>query len=248
MRGSASRLWVVALILSLAAGCGRTELDARPWHDYDAGRPVLPPPDVGPDRAPDAEPDAPPDAEPDAQPDTEPDAPPDVRPDDADTYEFHGLSCMSAALCAFCCSPGDYGCMMGCVGAADPSESATLMNIVSCAMGAGCGADMGCLMEECQDELSACGGGPGGTGGCLSLAWCLVSSGCASVAECEEQGLCYQTCFGAARPEAVGAARELVVCIAGDCLTACSGGLTTIDCLGCLATNCLSALRGCVGF
>jgi len=243
MRGS-GRLRIIALVLPVTLACGRTELDARPWYDYEAGRRVLPPPDAGPDRSPEAEPDV----EPDAEPDAPYDAPPDVPPDDADTSEFRGLSCMSAALCAFCCPAGDYGCMMGCIGAADPSESDTLLRIVSCAMGSGCGADMGCLMEECRDELSACGGGPGGSGGCLSLAWCLVSSGCASIAECEEQGLCYQTCFGAARPEAVGAARDLVVCIAGDCLAACASGLTTIDCLGCLAANCLPALRGCIGF
>jgi hypothetical protein len=103
------------------------------------------------------------------------------------------------------------------------------------------------MMEECSEEINACSGGPGGTGGCLGLAWCLVSSGCTGLTECTEQGLCYQTCFGAARPEVMGAARDLVICVAGMCMMECASGLTSLECIGCLATNCLVTLRGCVG-
>jgi hypothetical protein len=234
--------WTTLLAVLLAAGCGRTELEVQEWHDYDAGRPEIAPPDGD-------VPDVPPDVEPDVAPD---DAPvPDVPPD-ADAPEFVGMSCMSAALCAMCCG-GDYLCMMDCVSDADPSSRGQLMDIVGCITGSGCGGiggtpDLACIMEECRSELDACTGGPGGTGGCLSLAWCLVSTGCASVAECAEQGLCYQTCFGAARPAAVGAARDLVVCIAGVCMESCASGLTSTDCLVCMGSNCLIALRGCIGF
>jgi hypothetical protein len=241
-RGRFLPVAVSVVVLWSAGACGRTELETRPWHDYDAGRQWFPPdvPDVGPDVEPDV-----PDVEPDV-PDVEPDVPPDVPPD-ADTYEFHGLSCMSAAMCALCCGASGYSCMMGCVSAADPSESSTLMAIVGCVASSGCGTDMACLMESCNDQINACAGGPGGTGGCLSLAWCLVSAGCSSVTDCEEQGTCYQTCFGAARPDAIGAARDLVVCIASVCMADCATGLTTTACLGCLATNCLTTLRGCIG-
>ena len=234
------------LLLVAAAACGRTELETRPWHDYDSG-----PPWQWTD-ARDAEPDVAPDVEPDFEPEVEPDVVPEVEPDvvpDADAPEFHGLSCMSAAMCAVCCA-GDMGCMLGCVTAADPSASGALMAIVGCITSSGCGgmSDLGCVMEACREQFNECNGGTTGTGGCLSLAWCLVSAGCASVAECEEQGLCYQGCFGAARPEAVGAARDLVVCIVGDCMTSCAAGLTSTECLSCLAMNCLISLRGCIGF
>jgi len=240
-----------AVLLLATAGCGRTELETRPWQDYDARHNWQPDVvDVQPDQPEEADVfEVEPDVEPetiDVPPDLPPDGPEDVPPDE-DSYEFTGLSCMSAAMCAFCCA-GDFACQLGCVTSADPSTSGTLWAIVGCATTSGCGADMACLMEECRTEIDACDGGPGGTGGCLSLAWCLVSSGCASVTGCEEQGTCYQGCFGGARPEAVGAARDLVVCVAGVCLTQCAGGLTTMDCLSCLAGNCLVALRGCIGF
>jgi hypothetical protein len=230
--------WSVLLFVVVAA-CGRTELETRPWHDYDAGPPwqwldVVP--DVEPDVEPEVEPDIVPEVEPDVEP--EADAPP----------EFTGLSCMSAAMCAVCCA-GDMACMLGCVTAVDPSSRSALMGIVGCITSSGCGmSDLGCVMEACRDQFNACNGGTSGTGGCLSLAWCLVSAGCARVPACVELGLCYQGCFGAAQPEAVGAARDLVVCIVGDCMTSCAAGLTSMDCLSCLATNCLIALRGCIGF
>jgi hypothetical protein len=240
-RGLVLRAVLPALAFAAAGACGRTELETRPWHDYDAGRHGVEP-DAEPDVA-----DVEPEVEPDVEPDVVPDVEPDVIEDTTDAYEFHGLSCMSAAMCALCCA-SDYACMLGCVTSADPSASGTLMAIVGCVTTSGCGADIGCLMESCSEEIGGCTGGPGGTGGCLSLAWCLVSAGCGSVTACEEQGLCYQDCFGAARPEAVGAARDLVACMAGTCLTDCAGGLTTTACLGCLAMNCLISLRGCIGF
>jgi len=232
----------VMAVVALLSGCGRTELETRPWQDPEAGHvPWLP--DAGVDVPVDVP------AEVDDVPvDGEPDADGAEAPPDADTYEFHGLSCMSAAMCAICCPPSDTGCQAGCVLSADPTARTALMAIISCAMSAGCGADIACMMEECRSAFDACSGGPGGTGGCLSLAWCLVSAGCGSLTECSEQATCYQGCFGAARPEAVGAARDLVVCIAGDCMADCMGGLTTTACLGCLASNCLPALRGCIGF
>ena len=235
----------VALAVVACAGCGRSELESRPWHDYDAELPRVEPDaeDVPPDVEPDIA-----DVEPEVEPDVPEDVPDDGPADEADAPEFTGLSCMSAAMCAVCCGTSDMACLIGCVGAADPSASGALWGIVGCITGTGCGADIACIMESCSDEIGACDGGPGGTGGCLSLAWCLVSSGCASAVGCQEQGLCYQGCFGAARPEAIGAARDLVVCIADTCLTDCAGGLTTTACLGCLAFSCLPALRGCIGF
>ncbi|MBI5500493.1 MAG: hypothetical protein HY907_09630 [Deltaproteobacteria bacterium] len=235
---------LAAATAALSIGCSRTDLETRPWHDYDAGRPSVE------EDVPDAEPDLP-DVEPEVEPDVEEvpeDVPEDAPEDEADEPEFTGMSCMSAAMCAVCCGTSDFACMLGCVGAADPSASGTLMDIVFCVTGTGCGSDIACIMESCVDEINACDAGPGGTGGCLSLAWCLVSSGCASAGACQDQGLCYQGCFGAARPEAIGAARDLVICMAGTCLLDCAGGLTTTACLGCLAFNCLSSLRGCIGF
>ena len=114
MRPSPSRFARVScsvLLFVSAAACGRTELETRPWHDYDSG-----PPWQWTD-ARDAEPDVGPDVEPDVEPEVEPDVVPDVEPE-ADAPEFHGLSCMSAAMCAVCCA-GDMGCQLGCVTAAE---------------------------------------------------------------------------------------------------------------------------------
>ncbi|MDI7268261.1 MAG: hypothetical protein QME96_09735, partial [Myxococcota bacterium] len=88
---------------------------------------------------------------------------------------------------------------------------------------------------------------PGGSGGCLELAWCLVSSGCASQEACVDQGLCYQDCFGAARPEVAGAARDLLVCVVGVCAAQCATGITTTECISCLGLRCLPTLRACIG-
>ena len=235
------------LMASAVGACGRTELEEGPWHNY--ARPDVEPdvPDVEPD-VPDVEEEA--EVEPEIEEDeVEPDEVPDIPdiPDVEEDVEFTGLSCMSAAMCAICCG-GDTACMLGCVNEVNPSERAALMSIVTCAMTTGCGMDFACLMDSCQDQFAQCDGGPGGTGGCLSLAWCLVSTGCQSVTGCADQGACYQGCFGAAQPEVIGVARGLLACVVGDCMTACAGGLTTTNCIMCLATNCLPALQACIAF
>jgi hypothetical protein len=102
-------------------------------------------------------------------------------------------------------------------------------------------------MEACQTQLEECSGGAGGTEGCVGTAWCLVSSGCGALASCPEQGLCYQECIGAARPEVVGVALEMLLCVGSSCAADCAAGLTTGECLACLGVNCASTLMGCLG-
>jgi hypothetical protein len=167
-------------------------------------------------------------------------------------HEFVGLSCMSGAMCAVCCATSDWDCQMWCVGEADPATAGVLLAVVGCANASGCGEgtappDVPCVIEACQEQIGACTGGPGGTGGCLSLAWCLISTGCPGMATCVDAGMCYQACFGAARPEVIGPAMDLAVCAGGPCEISCRSGLTTMDCINCLVSTCPEVLRTCVG-
>ena len=249
----------VAVLAVLAAGCGgRTPLLAflsGPPADADVPDADLAPSDASPDAetprdvetasdvdAADAEDAVVADAEDAAVVDAEP---------DTDPPEPAGLSCLSGLSCALCCG-SDLGCQMECGAAAPPEVRGDLMDIVICAAASGCGLaggapDYACLTESCGPELAACGGGPGGRGGCVSLALCLVTSGCRGVSPCTERGLCYQECFGAARPEVVGVARDLIVCAATSCAIECAVDLTSGACLSCLGSACTTTLLGCIG-
>lgn len=174
--------------------------------------------------------------------DTSPDA--DIPPTE--------LSCVTGAYCAMCCPLDDLICQLGCVAEAPPSVVVEVTAVVACVASSGCGSsggalDFPCITEACGEQLAACSGGTGGTVGCLGTAWCLVSSNCATLPTCPEQGLCYQGCLDDARPEVVGVALELLACIGSSCAADCAAGISTPECLTCLGVNCGPSLAGCIG-